>query len=1042
VAGALLVALTAPLAGQRTTGSLTGSVRAADGSDVTGTHVTVMNTATGFTVATEVRHGRFLVQGLEVGGPYSVIVRRMGARPQQRDGLLLTLGAPFGVEFVLEPSAILLDPLHVSAPLTRARTGADGGIGHDVSNSLLHVLPTLNRNIYDFTRLAPQISTRIGFAGGGLSGGGAGFRFNDFIINGVSQRSIGGHVPAEFAGARSVPLEAVSEYQLLLAPFDVRFGGFTGALVNAVTRAGTNELSGSAFVYGRSDALARGTGISKYERLQYGFAAGGPILRDRLHFFVAPELQHLTAPAPGPYIGQPTTATPAVPVSAAELARVDLALRRHGLVAGSGGAVENRNPLSSVFGRLDLLIPEIHSRVVLSLNDSRSRTRSFSRLTRDASFPLTSSEVELAAGWGSAAFQLHTTLARGSGHNELIVGRRWAGGDWRRHVRQPLVRVAVPGASGGTVTVVTGTPRHAHVNTPGSAIQLEDHLALPLGAAHLVTLGVEVEWFEARRRGVENAYGAWDFANPDSLAAGVAEHFEVQRDLGGGSTRVSGANYAVYAGDRWRTGDRVSLTLGLRAELLVLHARAPHNAQVEATFGRRTDATPPRRVLLSPRVGFTWELDGAKRDRLRGGAGLFTGSAPAAWLHAPLYSYGGGTAVLRCGRRPTDLGATPPFVPDYRTPPAACTNGAGPLPSGEVELLDPRLRPPQSLRTALAYDRRLPGGLLGSVELMASWHVSDFVFANLNLAGPQGTDRHGRVLYGTHGPGGQAAPARRSGFSDVIELRNTSRNRAYQLAARLERPFSDGAALIASYTFSRVRDVQTPLRIYNPAIVNWASRAVSGDHADVRAGISLNDVPHRVVLALARRAPWRRWSTEISLLYTGESGSPFTYRVYGAAQRGDLNADGSAENDPIYVPGRGMVASETRFADAATAAQQAAAFEALIEQTPCLRRQRGRIVARNSCREPWSHTTMASVRQTLPVGGRSLQAQLDVYNLLNMIRSDWGVHRVADPALLEHVGQSADGTEPVFRFNAAAARWIELPIESSFQLQLALRYRF
>jgi hypothetical protein len=368
----------------------------------------------------------------------------------------------------------------------------------------------------------------------------------------------------------------------------------------------------------------------------------------------------------------------------------------------------------------------------------------------------------------------------------------------------------------------------------------------------------------------------------------------------------------------------------------------------------------------------------------------------------------------------------------------------------------------RTLRGVLAYDRRLPWDVVSTVEALVTRSISDFVFVNLNLEGPQGVDRFGRVLYGTFGAAGFAEPVRKSSFpGEVTELRNTSRNRAYQLSGRLEKRFSDGFAASAHYTFSRGRDVQTPLRVNTLGVVNWASRAVSGRHDDLSRGISLNDIPHRIVVAGTARAPWRRWATELSIYYVGESGSPFTYLAWGAVRgRGDLNADGSNENDPIYIPRSALDTAEIRFAlttrqvalpgggartDTITAAQQAEAFERFVDVTPCLRRRRGHILERNSCREPWSHTTIASLRQTIPVAKGALQAQLDVYNLLNLLSSDWGRYRVAAPALLEEVGRTSGSPElsqPIFRYNLEAPRWTTLPTESVFQLQLALRYRF
>jgi hypothetical protein len=266
-------------------------------------------------------------------------------------------------------------------------------------------------------------------------------------------------------------------------------------------------------------------------------------------------------------------------------------------------------------------------------------------------------------------------------------------------------------------------------------------------------------------------------------------------------------------------------------------------------------------------------------------------------------------------------------------------------------------------------------------------------------------------------------------------------------------------AAMASYTYSRVRDAQTPLRTGTPGLLNWSSRAVSGHHEDLSPEISLHDIPHRVVLAGTYQAPWKRWGTVFSFSYVGESGSPFTYLAWGARRRGDLNADGSNLNDPIYVPRDAFDTNEIAFsgrsespgADNSDAAQaerilgQQTAFDQFIDSTPCLRRQRGRILKRNGCREPWSHTTILSVRQAVPIAGHAFEAELDAFNVLNLLSSDWGEYLVADPLLLEHVGQgpgSADVAQPIFRFDPDRPEWTTLATESAFQLQLALHYRF
>jgi hypothetical protein len=1073
-AAAGLLPLMPGLAAQgMTTAAILGRVQATDGSDVDGGWVRVVNMATGFEVRSQVRDGRFLVQGLEIGGPYTVTLERVGFHPHRREGVLLGLGRPLDLTFALVPAAIELEPLHVVA-VAFPGANAHGGTATTVPDSLLRRLPTLNRDLYDLVRLAPQVSTRIGFPPGGMSAGGAGFRFNNFMVDGVPERSVASNQPPEFAGGKSLPFEAVAELQLLVAPFDVRYGDFAGALVNAVTKSGTNRLEGTAFAYARNDALARRgaggaggpyPGVDPYERWQYGFSLGGPVRRDRLHFFVASELQRFTWPAAGPFVGQPESAA-AVPVAESDLARLDGIMRGYGLEAGSGGPVENRNPLTNVFARLDAALPAWNTRGVLTVNAAETRTLSFSRDPREvgSEFPLSTHRATQAFGVGTAALQLHTALDRaGGGHNELFVSHRRTRSESRPAVHQPILRVTVPGVAGGAVPVITGAPRQAHGRRFEMwDVTLRDNLTLPLGQAHVTTVGVEVAWFSLRQTGVLNGYGTWMFSSLDSLEAGLASRYELARDFGSADVPLRGIHYAVYAGDRWRAAERVSVTLGLRADLLVIRGHPPYDPGVDSIFGRRTDSMPRRRVHLSPRAGFTWELSERGLDRLRGGAGVFTGRPPLAWMHAALTGYGIGTGELRCGSRPTDLGPPPAFEPD-RPPPTACADGSELVapPTGEVNLLDRRLRMAQTLRGVLAYDRHLPWDVLGTIELMATRNVSDFVFVNLNLGEPLAVDRDGRVIYGPIDPDGIARPGIRDGtFPSVVDLRNTSRNRSLQLSTRLEKRFADGLAATASYTHSRVHDVQTPLRIYTEGIVNWGSRAVSRRHDDLRPGISLNDVPHRFVLGGTYRAPWRRRPTELSLLFVSESGSPFTYLAWGVETRGDLNADGWSGNDPIYVPRNAFDRDEILMsghsdragadnspnAQAGRELQRRAAFETFIENTACLRRQRGRILERNGCREPWSHTTVASLRQAFPVGGHAVEAQLDVFNPLNLLNRRWGHRRtVHNPHLLEHVGQTPEPTgesRPVFKFDETAPRWRIQPAESSFQLQFALRYRF
>lgn len=1003
--------------------------------------VAVRNQVTGFALRRLTHQGTFLFQGLEPGGPYSVTVERTGLRSARRETIYLRLGEIVDLKFVMTAAPFELDTVSVAAV---QRSATAGGVGTTLSDSLLHNLPTLNRDLYDFVRLVPQITTTIGFSSG-MSGGGVGFRFNNFLINGVPERTVFANATAALSGGRSLPLDAVKEYQVLLTPYDVRYGDFAGALVNTVTKRGTNELTGTAFAYVRNDRLGGSRSAIPYDRFQYGFSAGAPIVRDRLHFFIAPELQRQISPAAGPYLSAPSNHS--APVRAADIERLTNVLAAQGLKAGSAGPVENQQRLTNVFARLDFALPELASRGVIWTNYGNIQEDRFARSASDT-FALSTLQTRLRNQISTTTVQLHTTLRRrGGGHNELLISYDTRRNETAADVQQPVIHIAVPGAGNGRVIVSTGTAPIAQTRPFGArVIYVSDHLTLPVGRNHLLTFGIGLEHFRIARGGVMGSYGTWSFSSIDALGRGQPDTYRLVRDFGSSSAPANGREYSAYVGDRWQVTDRLTITAGFRANRLSMDDRPKYNAAIDSIFKRRTDVMPMWKIHWSPRIGIEWHA--SDRDELRGGIGVFTGRPPIAWLHTPLTSYGIGTGTLTCA---TGVGpGAPTFEPDYRKAPESCINGPtiSARRNGDVDLLDPELRMAQALRGSVGYERRLFDDLTGAVEVLITRNLSDFVFVNLNLAGPQRIGHNGRVLYGGINAAGVADYRRRSNFAEVIDLQNTSNNHSQQLTVRVDKAIFQGAAATLSYTHSRARDVQTALRTGVRGTVNWASRAISSTHENADAEASLNDIPHRVIVGGTHRFGGRRWPTQLSFYYVGESGSPFNFIVTGMAGRGDLNADGAVGNDPIYVPRNALDTTEIRF----ESPDQSVPFERFVAEIPCLREQRGRIMARNSCREPWFNTTTAALRQSIPVRNRVFDVQFEIYNVLNLLNSSWGRRRTAvlqqpvavarGTPLLRHVGQHAGGPQPVFSYNPDAPLWTIAQPASEYQLQLALRYRF
>jgi hypothetical protein len=580
-------------------------------------------------------------------------------------------------------------------------------------------------------------------------------------------------------------------------------------------------------------------------------------------------------------------------------------------------------------------------------------------------------------------------------------------------------------------------------SSTGASTEIGDYVVFQPRPSHTLGFGAHVEVFRYAAIGVKTAYGQWMFPSLDALAAGAPSTFTIGRDFGSATSPVAGAEPSLYASDEWRLSDRVSVTLGLRADGLTFSQHPAYNPEVDAVFHRRTTDFPRFRPQWSPRIGFMWQPDDDHRTSIRGGAGLFVGRPPLGWLVGPMRSDGVGTRTLSCA-----LGNVPAFTPYPAVQPTTCANGSDPT-NGAVTLVDRNLRMAETLRASVGVDQRLPWNLIGGVEALYSRVRSDFGFFNLALGGPTGADSHGRVMYGSFGTDGVSQPSLVAGnpFSEVVDLRNQTGGYSWSVTGQVHRPWSDRLEMGVSYTYSRVRDVRSITTNMTPIPLDiWAGeRPGSGRLDDATIGVSSFEIPHRVVLSATYAARWKHRTTDISLYYIGESGVPFTYgdSTAGPKFTGDLNADGTGADDPIYVPRDATNPMEIAFAGSPdSVASQRAAFEKFIRSTPCLDRQRGRIVTRNSCRSAWVNTSNLSVRQSLPaVGGHAATVQLEVFNLFNLLNKSWGLFEVPSPWILQNAGRTpVPVPQPVYTFNTPARNVQNA--ESSYQLQLSLRYSF
>ncbi|HEY5086185.1 MAG TPA: carboxypeptidase regulatory-like domain-containing protein, partial [Gemmatimonadaceae bacterium] len=1032
-----------------TTGGIAGIVTSPAGAGIEGAQVLVVNTATGGRVGGRTRaNGLFTILGLEVGGPYTITVRRIGFQPTQRIGVTVPLGQTVRVDFRMDEQTTTLSTVQVTTSVAGAViTPTHTGVSTSVSDSSLRRLPSLNRNFSDFVALTPQVSTTL--PNGGLSGGGVNNRFNQIEIDGTSETDLFGlgstGQPGGQAGGKSIGIESVKEYQILLSPFDVRQGNFAGLLVNAVTKSGTNDLHGSAYVYGRNQSFTRTQPyINNFSQEQYGFTLGGPIVKDKVLFFINPEFQRQSAPASGLYFGAPGSN-----LTQATLTSFQSLLSGYGIPAGGAGQVINTNPLTNVFGRLDFHLPW-NTTLVLRDNYGKAVQDNFSRdaTGTQPNFPLTSNGYKFQSTKNNVGAQLRTNFANGA-FNELLASVTSI-----RDVRAPnALAPQVTVAAAGEASLVAGGERFSQANQLDQDIaEITDNVTYPVGA-HSFTLGATGTFYKVRNLFAQSRFGVWDFQSLDSLKNGLADQYIVGvPQIGDGAVRFTAQTFATYLEDLWTVTDRLTLTYGIRLDVPRFTNRPPTNPDILTNFGRNTADIPSGNIQYSPRIGFNWDMTGDQRNQLRGGLGSFTGHPAYVWLSNAFQNSGlTGVSLLTCnGGTPSRPGDPIPVFNSatIANPPTACGSKTAAA-SSEVDLLSPNLRFPQDLRASLGYDHSMSHGLIATFEGLYTHAIYAPFYQNIALAGPQGVDRNGRVMYG---PAPFAPVLKDAARSTVLDISNENKDYSYNLTAGLQRLFRDNWSGSVFYTFTQARDVQSLTS--STAFSNYRfGRRWAGDESAQTLGTSDFDQPHRIV---AHGTYSFRTRTDLSLIYVGSSGTPYDY-MYSS----DMNGDGQSLNDPIYIPKSALDPTQIQFKDITnpdksvkySAATQAQAFDDFIKSTPCLQNNRGRIIPRDACRTPWQNLMNVSVRQSLSTfRGQNISLQLDIFNFLNLVNSNWGhqTFTFSDITLLNYAGLanpkgslisgSANETQPLYQFTPGQQKFNFDNIDSNYQMQLSLRY--
>jgi Carboxypeptidase regulatory-like domain/TonB dependent receptor len=1030
VAGVLAVSALPlrPLLAQGVAGaSLRGTVVTASGSPVPGARIALTNASTGNVVTVTTRDdGTFDLENVSVGGPYTLETRALGFEPASISAIVLHVGDRMTPRIVLSRTQRqTLDAVMIRG--SSLRDAGAGGPAYSIPGEAVRQLPLLNRDFVGLLAMAPQATGT-----GALSVSGQHVKFNAVQVDGGSSVDFfqANQTPGGGAGARSLSLEALEEIRVLVAPFDVRQGGFSGGLINAVTRSGTNRLRGSSFV-----SLARaglvgtdtaGASIQKFNVLQYGLSLGGAIIPNRLHYFVAADLQSRTTPFVGFESSDPNTG-----ISDATARRAEQIFRdTYGFEAGGPEDPILEQPNKNLFAKISW---QRSPRTLISLSETffNGRNDVFNRSTRSlpsrAGWQL--SRSGFVARSKSFSSRLAATTILGSFTNELVAGAGTLDDGLQSVNRLPLFLVQ---ADKPRIYLAGGSVKNAQdVETDQRVIEITDNVSWSRGA-HLVTAGTQNQLLHFRDNFFLGQWGVWTFGSDDLLERAVPLRYEVALPLrpGGPLSDYSAWQLAGYLQDRWDMTSRFTFTAGLRADVPFIDSpyRNADLASNAALGNIDTGSFPSGNTVISPRVGFSYVVGRNRESMIRGGIGAFEGHPPYVWLTSAFANTGKEQSLLVCN--PAD--GVPAPTTDITHLPSRClggTSAAAGVPSITYFANDFRFQ--QAIKLALGVDHAFGGGLTASLDVIRTT-TSNTAFVNdVNLV-ELSNNSEGRVMYGRIAPTGIVTSARvDSTYGAVYRFDNRTGDRATAVTAVVDKRWSSGGLLEIGYNWSRTYDLTSLANNNGPLILQ--NNPVDGSLASRNLRTSARDIPHNLVIT-AVLPP--RFGVTSSVFFRVRSGAPYAYVVSN-----DANADGVSLNDLAFVP---------RSASDITLTNPGAysALDSFIQGEECLRTQRGQIMQRNTCRNPGVSRLDVRLGKPISFGGtRAFELTADIFNLPNLLHHQWGLMRetIAGEALplLAVAGWDAASGRPVYTIpSVLPSRNHVLVDDSRWRIQLGGRYNF
>lgn len=1082
---------------QETTSEINGIITDTSGNGLAGATIEALHTPTGTKYATTSRKdGHYNLPNLRVGGPYTITISYIGYEPQTQENLNLLLGQAFVGDFKLSPTAQSLENVVVSSTRqNRVFNNNHTGAQEIISRNQIERLPTINRSLQDFTRLTPQAN--------GLSFSGQSNQLNNITIDGANfnnsfglSGTLGGQT-----NSQPVSLDAIEQIQVNLSPYDVRQGGFSGAGINTVTRSGTNQFKGSVYTY------LRGPGMQGYKvgdvtipKQDYsynlrGATIGGPIIKNKLFFFISGEQERLTQPATSYVASNNSLAPDGTSISIANADTLN-ALRqflidKYGYDPGAYQNYSYKTQSDKLTAKIDWNINDNNTFTIkynylkssrqTAASNSGSQFPTYGRAPGQYALPFNSTSYTINNNFNIVIAELNSRFGNKSS-NKLQVGYT-ALRDYRASLSPnnfPLVDILKEGQPYTSF----GYEQYTYGNLLNTDVfQVNDIFTFYKGS-HEITVGTQNS-FKKYENGFSPAYnGVYRYNSLSDFygsAAGDTSVRVAQYDLSytlntNGSFPLVGPKdeeIGLFAQDKWRASKTFTLTYGLRVDIPIFQNTFLYNPVVDTLsqfyhgIHVNTGQAPKTNPLFSPRFGFTWDLSkGKQNSQLRGGLGLFAGPPPFVWISNQA-SNSGVALFGSIQAKNTNAYLFNPDVNSYK--PDLDTLKGGLSSSYFINVTDPKFKFPQAFKSNLALDQKLPGNWIVTLEGTYTKNINSAFFQNINLpetgtqlAGPGGKFRYSN--YRTY-PIGGVGTVNNPSMSSAIYMTNVNKGYSYTLTVQVQKTWKNFYAS-AAYTYQQSKDIMVG---GSTAATMWGSRPVSGNPNDPELGYSEGYLPHRVIAsAFYRKEYAKHLATSIGLFFEGAPAGVGSY-VYSSngAPFFDINND-NFTNDLIYIPTNADIATYiangqlegSSSGDTRTPEQIGSQLNTFIDNSKYLRKHRGEIAHRNALVYPWFKRVDLNVTQDvyMKLGNNrhTLRFSLDITNIGNMINKNWGTYQtptVTTPIKFDKTITGTDGlTYPVFSFpysNSTA----QLPYTSAFrdnttsplsrwQMQFGIRYLF